>query len=133
VVSITNWVWDNLGTIALIESLTEDGVIIVDVRDLSDIETNVAKVKKKIIIVSSLMGLGCRVAVRCVGGINRSNTIALAVMCYMNPQGDIDTTWDFHYNYLKVKVPRAHLVPNLTRTCKKALKELMKDFEGVNF
>ena len=130
---MTNWIWDNLGTIALIESMTEDGIIIVDVRDLSDVETNVPKIKKKILIVSSLLCLGCRVAVRCVGGMNRSNSIALATMCYMNPQGTVDETWDFHFKFIKEKVGRLHITPNIERTCKKALNELVKEFKGFDF
>lgn len=127
---MTNWIWENLGTIALIESMTEDGVIIVDVRDLSDVETNVAKIKKKILIVSNLLCIGSRVAVRCVGGMNRSNAIAVAVMCYMQPQGDIDQSWNFHHNWAKMRNGRLHTTPDIERTIKKALKELMKEFTG---
>ena len=128
---MTNWILENLGTIALIESMTEDGVIIVDVRDLSDVETNVAKVKKKILVISNLMCIGHRVAVRCVGGINRSNCLAIAAMCYMDPQGDdVDQNWNFHSNWAKMKVHRLHYTPQLERTCKKALTELMRDFNG---
>lgn len=127
---MTTWVWENLGTIALLESMTEDGVVIVDVRDLSDVETNVPKVKKKILLVSSLLCLGHRVAVRCVGGMNRSNCIALATICYMNPQGTVDESWDFHFKEIKEKVGRLHITPDIERTSKKALKELLKEFRG---
>jgi hypothetical protein len=132
VVNITNWIWRELGTISLLESCTEDGIIIVDVRDLCDVERDVSKVKKKILIVSNLLGIGCRVAVRCIGGINRSNSIAISVMCFMNPHGSIDETWEHHFNVLKAQVNRAHITPELERTCKKALKELVRDFRGFS-
>lgn len=125
---MTNWIWHELGTIALLESMTEEGVIIVDVRDLSDVETDVDKVKQKILIVANLLCMNYRIAVRCVGGINRSNGIALAVMCYMVPKGDLWETWEYHFKKLKKKVLRAHITPQLQRTIKKALESL-RDWE----
>jgi hypothetical protein len=113
-----------LGTISLLESNTEEGVIIVDVRDLKDGERDVKKVIMKIQVVTGLLAVGQRVALRCVGGINRSNTIALTVMCYINPQMSMEESWDHHYNILKSKVPQMHLQPDLVNTCKKALLKL---------
>lgn len=127
---MTYWIWKNLGTIALIESMTEDGVIIVDVRDLTDVETDVAKIRKKIQAIAGLLSLGHRVAIRCVGGLNRSNAIAVSVMCFMHPQGDVDQSWNFHRDWAKAKVNRLHIVPDIERTCKKVLEELAKDFRG---
>lgn len=132
VIGTTYWIWDNLGTIALIESPTEDGVIIVDVRDLSDVESDVNKVKNKIIVVASLLCLGFKVAVRCYGGMNRSNAIAISSMCYMRPEGDIRESWNFHRSWTKRKVGRVHITPELEITCKKALAILLKDFKGYD-
>ena len=121
---MTSWIWENLGTIAILESCTEDGVIIVDVRDLNDGETDVKKVMKKIEIIGGLLAVGCRIAVRCVGGLNRSNCIAIAVMSYLVPHGDLEETWEFHWKFTKERVPRMHIVPELEKTCKKALKPI---------
>lgn len=123
---MTNWIWDELGTISLLESMTEEGTIIVDVRDLSDIETDVDKVKQKILIVANLLCMNHRIVVRCVGGINRSNAIALGVMCYMVPKGDLWETWEHHYKKLRKKVSRAYITPQLERTVKKALESLKR-------
>jgi hypothetical protein len=122
---MTNWIWANLGTISLLESLTEAGVIIVDVRDLTDCCRDIESVKKKIMLVSSLLSCGNNVAIRCVAGMNRSNCIAVAVMCYMVPHGDVDESWDYHFKVLKSKVRREKILPDLERTAKKALKEMI--------
>jgi protein-tyrosine phosphatase len=123
-------IWENLATCSLMEGLTPEGWIIVDVRDLSDVEKNIDKIRAKISIISGLMSLGCKIAVRCVGGINRSNCLAVATMCYMDPQGSsITENWNFHRNWAKSKVNRLHISPELERTCKKTLKEMMKDFK----
>ena len=87
-------------------------------------ETNVKKVMKKIEIIGGLLAIGCRVCVRCVGGLNRSNCIAIAVMSYLVPHGDLEETWEFHWKFTKERVPRMHIVPELEKTCKKALKPI---------
>ena len=117
-------IWFNLATCSLFESCTPEGWVIVDVRDLSDVESNVNKIMKKIEVISGLLSIGCRVCIRCVGGINRSNCIAIAVMTYLDLHGDLEETWEFHWKYVKERVPRMHIVPNLERTCKKALKPI---------
>jgi len=115
--------WDNLATCSLLESMTPEGWIIVDVRDISDVESSIDKIRKKIEIVSNLLCLGYRVCIRCVGGINRSNAIAIGVMCYMVPKGgDVDETWDWHFSKLKAAVSRAHITHEIERTIKKFLK-----------
>lgn len=118
---MTYWILENLGTISLMESCTEDGVIIVDVRDLSDVETDVKKIQRKIETIAGLLAIGHKVVIRCVGGINRSNAIAIGVMTYLSPQGDLDTTWDFYWKIVKSVVPRMHITPNIERTIKKTL------------
>jgi predicted protein tyrosine phosphatase len=116
---------ENLATCSLMESLTPEGWIIVDVRDLSDVSTDVKAIGKKIETIANLMAIGHNVCVRCVGGINRSNAIALGVLCYLYPQGDVDETWDYHFKFLKTKVGRAHITPNIERTIKKFLNAYM--------
>lgn len=127
---MTYWIWENLGIISLFESMTEEGVVIVDVRDLNDVEKNVEKVVQKINIVTSLLLLGERVAIRCVAGINRSCGIALGVMCYMGAykkfvkERDLSAEWNYTYKVLKAKVGRAMITPQLERTIKAALHKL---------
>lgn len=126
---MTNWIWNELGTISLLESHTERGVIILDVRDLSDVETDIMKVQNKIVIGANLLSLGHKVAVRCVGGINRSNAIALGIMCYMvwiNRDWSLEEIYDHHWKILKKAVPRAHITYQLEKTLKKALERLVE-------
>lgn len=123
---------DNLATCSIYESLTPEGWIIVDVRDLSDVERDSGRIKKKIETIGSLLCMGVNVCVRCVGGMNRSNAIALSVMCYVNPQGIVDESWDFHFKVLKEKVPRVYITPDIERTCKKVLKDLLGEFKGFD-
>lgn len=105
--------------------MTEEGVIIVDVRDISDVEKDVYKVMRKINIIASLLCVGERVAVRCIAGMNRSCAVALGVICYMGAkEGDVDKTWDHHYKNIKEKVPRMMITPELERTIKTALHQL---------
>jgi len=125
VINLTYWITENLGVINLSESMTEEGVIIVDVRDLSDVEKNVDKVVKKIIIIGNLLCSGERVAVRCIAGINRSCGIALGVMMYMgNKKNDVDWTYDYHFDWLKRRVGRCMITPQFERTIKLALRKL---------
>jgi hypothetical protein len=126
---MTYWIIRNLGTISLLESMTEEGVIIVDVRDLKDDETDKFKIRKKIELIAGLMSLGHRVAVRCVGGMNRSNCMAIATLCYIEPHGDLDNTWNFHYDRVKAVCGRAHICPDLVDTTKKVLKAIRRDWE----
>ena len=122
---MTYWIYEKLGIISLFESMTEEGVIIVDVRDLSDVETSINKVMSKISTISSLLCTGEKVAVRCIAGMNRSCGIALGVMCYMGAKGeDVNETWNHHYKNLKSKVGRAMINPKLERTIKIALHKL---------
>jgi len=122
---MTYWIWEKrLGIISLFESMTEEGVVIVDVRDLSDVEKSVEKVMNKINIVTSLLCTGERVAVRCIAGMNRSCGIALGVMCYMVKKGDLEETWEYNYEKLKSKVGRAMITPQFERTVKAALHKL---------
>ena len=121
---MTYWINEKLGVISLFESMTEEGVVIVDVRNISDVESDVIKVVNRINVITSLICIGERIAVRCFAGINRSCAIALGVMCYMDTKGDINETWDFHYKILKSKVGRAMITPELERTVKAALKRL---------
>jgi hypothetical protein len=119
-----NKLTDNLAT-GDIGELTPEGWIIVDVRDISDFEKNVEKVKHKIMIVSHLLSVGEKVCVRCICGINRSNTIALSVLCYRcNKNYYLDTDWDRHYTWIKKMVPKMMIERELELTAKQALKQL---------
>lgn len=118
------WVTDKLMVIAITESWTPEGVIIVDVRDLSDVETDTEKIKRKIIIIANLICAGHKVAVRCNAGMNRSCTVAITALCYMNPAVDLDELWNTYYDLVKEKIPRMLSMIELQDTCRKALKEL---------
>jgi protein-tyrosine phosphatase len=122
---MTYWIWKNgLGTINMIENNTEVGVVIVDVRDLSDNgENDVAKVKDKIQLIGNLICSGYAVVVRCQAGISRSNTIACAVMVWVNPE----MYWDEAWKKVEKACPRARLNQDFYQTVKKALIELSSD------
>jgi len=115
------WIGENLGTCSMFE-LTERGVIIVDVRDLSDYETDIDKVREKMELIAGLTINGRRVMVRCVAGINRSNVLACAALCLLIPkQKDLNMTWNHHWEVVRRKVPRAQPTQELIDTVKKAL------------
>jgi len=119
-----NKIIDSLAT-SDIGELTPEGWIIVDVRDLTDFDKNVEKVKHKIMVVSHLLSMGEKVSVRCVCGINRSNTIAISVLCYRcNKNKYLDTDWDRHYLFMKKLIPKMMIERELELTAKKALKQL---------
>lgn len=108
-----------------IATLTPEGWVIVDVRNLTDFEGNVEKVKERIFIVTRLISMGAKVCVRCVCGLNRSNAIAIATLCYLcNKNEYLDTDWDRHYNFVKEKIPAMNIVPELEETTKKTLREI---------
>jgi len=108
-----------------IATLTHEGWVVVDVRDITDFEKDVEKVKYKILLVTRLIAMGAKVCVRCACGINRSNTIALSAMCYLyNKSVYLDSDWDRHYNIIKKTIPAMQILPELEETAKKALKEL---------
>lgn len=110
--------------------LTPEGWIVVDVRDLTDFEKDVTKVKHKIQLVNRLLNSGERVCVRCYCGINRSNTIAISVLCYrFNKNKYLDTDWDRHYLWAKKVIPKMMIVRELELTAKKALKQLYTEWK----
>lgn len=117
-------IWDNLGTCSLLESLTPEGAIVVDVRDLKDSgENSVEAIKTKIMIVANLMACGERVIVRCLAGMSRSNSIACAAMMLMGNKH----TWDHHWTIIEKKCPRARQNLEFVDVVKKALLELGVD------
>lgn len=110
---MTYWIWETLGTCSMFE-LTEEGAIIVDVRDLSDVEKNIDRIKDRINLIAGLIVNGRRVVVRCVAGINRSNVFACGAMCLIQPiKQDLDGTWNYHMEIVKGKVGRAQPNQNL--------------------
>jgi len=117
-------IWkDHLATCNILESMTPEGWIIVDVRDIKDGTGNdIEAIKTKIQIIANLLSVGQKVVVRCCGGISRSNTIACAVMVFML---NIDGR-DFAYHWAKVRkaCPRALINMGFFDEVKKALEEL---------
>lgn len=119
-----NKITEFLGTCD-INTLTPEGWVIVDVRDMTDFCTDVEKVKNKILTVVGLIVSGNKVCVRCVCGINRSNTTALSVLCFLcNKSEYLDTDWDRHYNFIKKIIPAMLLQEELVETAKKALHQI---------
>jgi protein-tyrosine phosphatase len=107
----------NLATCSLFESCTDEGWIIVDVRDLKDGAGNyVDDVAHRIELISNLMCSGYKVVVRCQAGMSRSNTFATAALVWCR----IFPTWNDAWNYTKTCCPRAMLDQNLYATVKEA-------------
>jgi len=114
-------IWENLATCNLLESLTPEGWIVVDVRDLKDGKDNsVEAVKIKIAMIGNLMCSGQKVVVRCLAGMSRSNTIACASMMLF----DITHTWDHFWHIVEKACPRARQNLDFVDTVKKALEEM---------
>ena len=114
-------IWENLATCSLLESLTPEGWIVVDVRDLKDGKDNsVEAVKIKIAMIGNLMCSGQKVVVRCLAGMSRSNTIACASMMLF----DITHTWDHFWHIVEKACPRARQNLDFVDTVKKALEEM---------
>jgi protein-tyrosine phosphatase len=115
---------DRLATCSLLESLTPEGWIIYDVRDLIDGNGNdIKKIKEKIITLSNLLSIGHKVCVRCIAGMSRSNTIACAAMLMINQNHD----WEYHWEFVKEKCPRTFVNLDFTDEVKQALLEI-----GIN-
>jgi protein-tyrosine phosphatase len=116
------WIWENkLGTCGLMESFTEEGVIIVDVRDLADSgEASIEAIKDKIVVIANLLSSGHKVCIRCVAGQSRSNSIACAVMTAMIQSRD----WNYMWEKVREKCPRAFANLEFQDVVKKALVEL---------
>ena len=113
------WIWDNLGTCALTESCTPEGVVIVDVRDLLDNnKADLEAVKMRITLVQNLMSAGFKVCVRCIAGMSRSNLIACAAMTAFSFHD-----WDYCWDQVKKKCPRANENTGFIEVVKKALLE----------
>ena len=122
------WIWKELGTINMLENNTEEGTIIVDVRDLKDSgENDVAAVAEKIQLVGNLLCSGYKVVVRCQAGISRSNTIACAVMMWINTE----MYWDVAWKKVEKSCPRARLNMDFYDTVKKALIHLAKGYGKI--
>ena len=114
-------IWDSLATCSLMEGLTPEGWIIVDVRDLKDGEGNsIEAVKTKIIIIGNLLACGQKVCIRCLAGMSRSNTLACAAMMLFT----MNHHWDHEWNVVIKACPRAHQNQDFVDTVKRALLEL---------
>jgi len=114
-------IWENLATCSLLESLTPEGWIVVDVRDLKDGKDNsVEAIKINIAMIGNLMCSGQKEVVRCLAGMSRSNTIACASMMLF----DITHTWDHYWHLVEKACPRARQNLDFVDTVKKALEEM---------
>lgn len=110
----------NLGTCSMFESMTPEGWVIVDVRDLVDgPENDLEKIKSKIIVISGLMGCGEKVCVRCLAGMSRSNSMACAAMMFFGFH-----TWDHNWKIIEKNCPRARQNLKFVDLVKKALLEM---------
>jgi len=113
---VTYWIWENLGTCSITE-YTDEGVIIIDVRDLKDGYEDPRKIKHKLLTIGGLLGMGHRVVVRCVAGMSRSNAIAIATIVLMT-----NWEWDEAEAEVKRKVPRCTICMDFADSVKQAIK-----------
>ena len=113
-------IWENLATASMFEA-TPEGWIVVDVRDFSDISKETDMAIERIRLIGGLIANGWKVVIRCVAGINRSNVFACATMCMLQPEDDLDDSWNKHWELIREKVPRAQPTMELYDTVKKAL------------
>jgi protein-tyrosine phosphatase len=77
------WITKNLATSSMseFEYRKEEGVVVVDVRDLIDGEGNDETIfKQKVDKVDEFIKSGKKVCICCVGGQSRSNAVALAYL-----------------------------------------------------
>jgi protein-tyrosine phosphatase len=112
------WILPNLGTYSMFESYTEEGVVIIDVRDIKDGEGNsVEAVAKKIELISNLMCSGYVCVLRCQAGMSRSNTLACAALMWCR----IFDNWGDAWKHVQNCCPRAVLNMDLFDTVKKTL------------
>ena len=113
---------NNLATCSVFESYTDEGWVIVDVRDLHDGgENSFEEILKKLELVTNLMCSGYKVVVRCQAGISRSNTIACASMLVCR----IYTNWNEAWTHVQECCPRARINMDLYDTIKKVLTKKM--------
>lgn len=105
----------------------ESGWQVVDVwRDIEDNEIYTKPIKDKILEALFLLNKGQRVCVRCAAGMNRSNSIATAVLVYLDKKDNrsIEKVWNKHKKVVMKKVDRAWMNPDLGYTCQEAILEL---------
>lgn len=117
----------NLATCNMLEGNTPAGWIIIDVRDLSDDgENSIEAVADKIQLVGNLLASGYKICIRCQAGMSRSNTIACAIMIWINP----NMYWDDAWKKIEKACPRARLNLDFYDTTKNALIELCNGYGG---
>jgi len=120
-----NQITKNLATIGLCCTIPKDWIIVDVYYDLNDDDRRVNKVKSKIIRVTSLLQNNKKVCVRCAMGINRSNTIALAALVYLDKSRiDLEAKWLKWRKTVYSKVDRAWMSSILSATCLQAIREL---------
>jgi protein-tyrosine phosphatase len=114
-------IWENLATCNLMEGMTPEGWIIVDVRDLNDSKENtVEAVKVKLTIIGNLVASGQKVVVRCLAGMSRSNTMACGTMMLFS----LEHTWEHYWHEIEKACPRARQNQDFVEIVKKALLEM---------
>jgi len=115
---------ENLATGAIGCKVTQ-GWVVVPVYDLHDHEKSVDKVMIKIKQVAGLLEDGYKVCVCCYAGINRSNTVAIGALMYMDTSGKpIKKRWNIYHNLVKSKVYCCQVFQIIKGTCKAAVYAL---------
>ena len=113
---MVNWITPKLGTMAYGEE-SEPGVVIIDVRDLNDYGNDPLKIMPKIMLGDYVLRNSSeRLAVRCFKGINRSNSIAAAIISYQK-----NISLESAVSMVKIMVPRANPNPQLLKAVEAAL------------
>ncbi|WXG47430.1 MAG: hypothetical protein WED05_12350 [Candidatus Atabeyarchaeum deiterrae] len=78
------WLKDNLGTASYAEKLDENGVQVIEVRDLVEGKGNDRRIlKERMLQCIREIKAGRKVVIRCDKGIVRSNTLAIGVLTYL--------------------------------------------------
>src|SRR3989344_169745 len=105
------WITKNLGTASLPELETVEKLENVEVELVADLkdgkQLNKGQFESKVNHVEKIINKGNRAVIICVGGMSRSNAVALA---YLVKSG---MEFDKAYNLIKIKVPIARINTDL--------------------
>jgi protein-tyrosine phosphatase len=113
------WITDRLGTCSLMDIVDKpQGVVIIDVRDLSDVSNPSRILRKRFTMASIFISVGHPVVFRCYAGINRSNALAAATLAFRR-----GITFDESLELVKSKVPTTKVTQELRVSCQRALRE----------
>ncbi len=113
------WIDGRIGTMSQDEQ-SEDGVVVLDVRDLVDGVNNPDLIVPKLVLGYQVIEtFKYRLAVRCVAGVSRSNAVAAGIISLLDGRDYMDCL-----NTVREAVPRSNPNPLIIDSVEKALKEI---------